>query len=84
MASSMTAMDHMKTLYNAFCENANEDYVLTRLHSILLHRGLRYDTDGLAELTYYVDCFGYSAYPSDPAFCYEIKRLIEFMGVSIE
>ena len=84
MICSMTAIDHMVTLYNAFCENANEDYILTRLHSILLSRGLRYDAEGFAELNYYVDCFEYSTYPADPAFCYEIKKLIEFMAASVE
>jgi hypothetical protein len=84
MTHSKTALDHMAALYELFCNNASEDYILTRLHSILLERGLRYDNDGINEMVYYVDCFEYSLEPVDPAFCYEIRQLIKFMSVVIE
>lgn len=84
MIHSKTAVDHMVNLYEEFCKGANEDYVLTRLHSILISRGLRYDSDGINEMLYYVDCFEYSTYPADPAFCYEVKQLIKFISVVIE
>lgn len=76
---SKTALEHIESIYSAYCNNHNEDYLITRIFSMMFHRGLAYSDEGVKEMRFYIEEFEYSTVPSDPAFAHEMNRMIDWI-----
>ena len=81
---SKTAIEHINTMYSAYCNNQGEDYLITLIYNMLFHRGLLYAEGGLDEMRFYIEEFEYSTIPSDPAFAYEVNRIVDWIEREME
>lgn len=79
MVPSLTALERIKCLYNAYCENACGLYMAASIDNLMVARGLSYNDDGIAEVLSYLDAYEYGLEPADPAFFHDVRILVNNM-----
>lgn len=76
---SLTALDHLEGMYACWCEGMHVNDLFGLVYRMMELRGILHDAEGIQEVAYYIDCFEYCQSPSDPAFCYECKKTLEWI-----